>query len=101
MFFVFVGSLDVYHIQSKNRKNIFIGFLRFCIEYFYESKKRRVDFMHQQMETRKEIKLLNTEIDLCNQIKKLLIEKGQRYSSSKQEYTDYEILKIALNRLMN
>ncbi|MCM3768899.1 MULTISPECIES: hypothetical protein [Priestia] len=57
--------------------------------------------MHQQMETSKEIKLLKAEIDLCNQIKKLLMEKGQRYLSSKQEYTDYDILKIALNRLMN
>jgi hypothetical protein len=55
----------------------------------------------QQMETRKEIKLLKAEIDLCNQIRKLLMEKGQRYISSKQEYTEYEILKIALNRLMN
>ncbi|MGK3722150.1 hypothetical protein ACSLFS_24045 [Priestia megaterium] len=57
--------------------------------------------MYQQMETKREIKLLKAEIDLCNQIRKLLMEKGQRYFSSKQEYTDYEILKIALNRLMN
>jgi hypothetical protein len=57
--------------------------------------------VHQQVETRKEIKLLKAEIDLCNQIRKLLMEKGQRYLSSQQEYTDYDILKIALNRLMN
>jgi hypothetical protein len=57
--------------------------------------------VHQQVETRKEIKLLKAEIDLCNQIRKLLMEKDQRYLSSQQEYTDYDILKIALNRLMN
>ncbi|MEB4861346.1 MULTISPECIES: hypothetical protein [Priestia] len=57
--------------------------------------------MHQQMEIRKEIKLLKAEIDLCNQIRKSLMEKSHRYLSSKQEYTEYEILKIALNRLMN
>lgn len=65
------------------------------------SKEKGVVFVHQQMETRREIKLLKAEIDLCNQIRKLLMEKGQRYFSSKQDYTDYEILKIALNRLMN
>ncbi|MED4298080.1 hypothetical protein P4678_26080 [Priestia megaterium] len=57
--------------------------------------------MHQQIETRKELKLLNSEIDLCNQIRKLLIERGQMYLESKQEYTEYEVLQIALNRLMN
>ncbi|KRF50221.1 hypothetical protein ASG98_27200 [Bacillus sp. Soil531] len=57
--------------------------------------------MHQQIETRKELKLLNSEIDLCNQIRKLLVERGQMYLESKQEYTEYEVLQIALNRLMN
>ena len=57
--------------------------------------------MHQQIETRKEIKLLDSEIDLCNQIRKLLVERGQMYLESKQEYTEYEVLQIALNRLMN
>ena len=57
--------------------------------------------MDQQIETRKELKLLNSEIDLCNQIRKLLHERGQRYLESKQEYTEYEVLQIALNRLMN
>jgi hypothetical protein len=55
----------------------------------------------QQIETRKELKLLNSEIDLCNQIRKLLVERGQMYLESKQEYTEYEVLQIALNRLMN
>jgi len=55
----------------------------------------------QQIETRKEIKLLDSEIDLCNQIRKLLVERGQMYLESKQEYTEYEVLQIALNRLMN
>lgn len=31
---------DVYHIQVKNRKKVFIGLLRFCIEYFYEFKRK-------------------------------------------------------------
>ncbi|QJX74764.1 hypothetical protein [Priestia megaterium] len=57
--------------------------------------------MGQQIETRKEIKLLDYEIDLCNQIRKLLVEKGLMYLESKQEYTEYEVLQIALNRLMN
>lgn len=57
--------------------------------------------MNQQIETRKEIKLLDSEIDLCNQIRKLLVERGQMYLESKQEYTEYEVLQIALNRLMN
>ncbi|MDI3089715.1 hypothetical protein [Priestia megaterium] len=57
--------------------------------------------MDQQIETIKELKLLNSEIDLCNQIRKLLVERGQMYLESKQEYTEYEVLQIALNRLMN
>ncbi|MHA7098716.1 hypothetical protein [Priestia aryabhattai] len=57
--------------------------------------------MYQQVETRKEMKLLNSEIDLCNQIRKLLVQRGQRHLESKQEYTEYEVLQIALNRLMN
>ncbi|PEB61944.1 hypothetical protein COM86_21525 [Priestia megaterium] len=57
--------------------------------------------MDQQIETRKELKLLNSEIDLCNQIRKLLVERGQMYLESKQEYTEYEVLQITLNRLMN
>ncbi|CAI8945702.1 Aspartyl-phosphate phosphatase Spo0E family protein [Priestia megaterium] len=57
--------------------------------------------MDQQIETRKEIKLLDSEIDLCNQIRKLLVKRGQMYLESKQEYTEYEVLQIALNRLMN
>ncbi|MGG3581023.1 hypothetical protein ABEU81_00765 [Priestia megaterium] len=57
--------------------------------------------MDQQIETRKEIKLLDSEIDLCNQIRKFLVERGQMYLESKQEYTEYEVLQIALNRLMN
>ncbi|MED4286700.1 hypothetical protein P4679_32895 [Priestia megaterium] len=57
--------------------------------------------MDQQIETRKEIKLLDSEIDLCNQIRKLLVERGQMYLESKEEYTEYEVLQIALNRLMN
>jgi hypothetical protein len=65
------------------------------------SKEKGDDLVHQRIETRKEIKLLDSEIDLCNQIRKLLLERGQRYLESKQEYTEYEVLQIALNRLMN
>lgn len=57
--------------------------------------------MDQQIEARKEIKLLDSEIDLCNQIRKFLAERSQMYLESKQEYTEYEVLQIALNRLMN
>lgn len=53
------------------------------------------------MEIRKEIILLDFEIDLCNQIRKLLVERSQMYLESKKEYTEYEVLQIALNRLMN
>ncbi|MEW4267112.1 hypothetical protein ACLHWY_25315 [Priestia aryabhattai] len=65
------------------------------------SKEKGDDLVHQGIETRKEIRLLDSEIDLCNQIRKLLLERGQRYLESKQEYTEYEVLQIALNRLMN
>ncbi|MDD9783107.1 hypothetical protein P4607_26925 [Priestia megaterium] len=65
------------------------------------SKEKGDDLVHQRIETRKEIQLLDSEIDLCNQIGKLLLERGQRYLESKQEYTEYEVLQIALNRLMN
>ena len=65
------------------------------------SKEKGDDLVHQRIETRKEIRLLDSEIDLCNQIRKLLLERGQRYLGSKQEYTEYEVLQIALNRLMN
>ncbi|MFE7084128.1 hypothetical protein [Priestia megaterium] len=59
------------------------------------------DLVDQHIESIKEIKLLDSEIELCNQIRKLLIEKSERHLVSKQEYTEYEVLKIALNRLMN
>ncbi|MED4797336.1 hypothetical protein P9683_20760 [Priestia megaterium] len=65
------------------------------------SKEKGDDLVHQRIETRKEIQLLDSEFDLCNQIGKLLLERGQRYLESKQEYTEYEVLQIALNRLMN
>ncbi|MGN2275084.1 hypothetical protein [Priestia megaterium] len=65
------------------------------------SKEKGDDLVHQRIETRKEIRLLDSEIDLCNQIRKLLLERGERYLESKQEYTEYEVLQIALNRLMN
>ena len=58
--------------------------------------------MSKQAEAIKEVKLLDAEIDLCNQIKNLLNQGGKlRDLKLKREYTEYEILQIALNRLMN
>ncbi|KRF53830.1 hypothetical protein ASG98_25555 [Bacillus sp. Soil531] len=57
--------------------------------------------MSKQKECIKEIKLLDSEIDLCNRIRNLLNQGVWRDLQFKKEYTDYEILQIALNRLMN
>ncbi|MBU3568623.1 hypothetical protein IUK39_00270 [Priestia aryabhattai] len=57
--------------------------------------------MSKQAEVIKEVKLLNAEIDLCNRIKNLLNQGKLRDLQLKKEYTEYEILQIALNRLMN
>ncbi|RDZ05844.1 hypothetical protein C3744_29250 [Priestia megaterium] len=57
--------------------------------------------MYKQTESIKEIKLLDSEIDLCNRIKNLLNQGVWRDLQFEKEYTEYEILQIALNRLMN
>jgi hypothetical protein len=49
----------------------------------------------------KEIKLLNSQIHLCDEIRKLLSKKERRHLPFIQEYTDHEIVHIALNRLMS
>lgn len=48
-----------------------------------------------------EIKLLDSEIYLCNQIQDLLKKRDRRNRYSKRQYTEHEILQIALNRLMS
>jgi hypothetical protein len=57
--------------------------------------------MSKQTESIKEIKLLDSEVDLCNRIRNLLNQRVWRDLQLKKEYTEYEILQIALNRLMN
>jgi hypothetical protein len=57
--------------------------------------------MSKQAEAIKEVKLLNAEIDLYNRIKNLSNQGKLRDLQLKKEYTEYEILQIALNRLMN
>jgi len=49
----------------------------------------------------KEIKLLNSQIHLCDEIRKLLRKKERRHLPFIQEYTENEIVHIALNRLMS
>ncbi|PEA35518.1 hypothetical protein COE67_18140 [Priestia megaterium] len=57
--------------------------------------------MSNQMKDIKEIKLLNSQIHLCDEIRKLLRKKERRHLPFIQEYTDHEIVHIALNRLMS
>jgi len=58
--------------------------------------------MSKQTEAIKEISLLDPEIDLCNRIRNLLNQGGGwRELQLKKEHTEYKILQIALNRLMN
>ena len=49
----------------------------------------------------KEIKLLDSQIHLCDEIRKLLRKKERRHLPFIQEYTENEIVHIALNRLMS
>lgn len=56
----------------------------------------------KQTEAIKEISLLDPEIDWCNRIRNLLNQGGGwRELQLKKEHTEYKILQIALNRLMN
>jgi predicted DCC family thiol-disulfide oxidoreductase YuxK len=55
----------------------------------------------KQMKDINEIKLLDSEIYLCNQIKDLLKKRDRRNRYSKRHYTEHEVLQIALNRLMS
>ncbi|KRD82524.1 hypothetical protein ASE51_23335 [Bacillus sp. Root147] len=57
--------------------------------------------MSNQMKDIKEIKLLDSQIHLCDEIRKLLRKKERRHLPFIQEYTENEIVHIALNRLMS
>lgn len=47
------------------------------------------------------IRLLDSQIHLCDEIRKLLIKKETRKLHLIQEYTEHDIVDIALNRLMS
>ncbi|MBT2255647.1 hypothetical protein [Priestia megaterium] len=55
--------------------------------------------MSKQIEDIKEIKLLDFQVHLCEEIRKLLRKK--RNLPFTQEYTEHDIVHIALNRLMS
>jgi hypothetical protein len=57
--------------------------------------------MSKQMNDIKEIKLLDSQIHLCEEIRKLLRKKEKRHLPFTQEYTEHDIVHIALNRLMS
>ncbi|MEC1071610.1 hypothetical protein [Priestia megaterium] len=57
--------------------------------------------MSKQIKDRKEIKLLDSQIYLCDEIRNLLKKKEKRSLAFEQEYTEHDILHIALNRLMS
>lgn len=57
--------------------------------------------MSKQMEDINEIKLLDSQVHLCEEIRKLLREKEKRNLPFIQESTEHEIVHIASNRLMS
>ncbi|MFL7943038.1 hypothetical protein [Priestia megaterium] len=57
--------------------------------------------MSEQMKDIQVIRLLNSQIHLCDEIRKLLIKKETRKLPFVQEYTEHDIIDIALNRLMS
>ncbi|KNH24009.1 MULTISPECIES: hypothetical protein [Priestia] len=57
--------------------------------------------MSEQMKDIQVIRLLNSQIHLCDEIRKLLIKKETRNLPFVQEYTEHDIIDIALNRLMS
>lgn len=48
--------------------------------------------MSKQIKDRKEIKLLDSQIYLCDEIRKLLKKKEKRSLAFEQEYTEHDIL---------
>jgi hypothetical protein len=57
--------------------------------------------MSKQMKDIQEIKLLDSQIHLCDEIRKLLRKKERRNLPFVQEYIEHDVVDIALNRLMS
>ncbi|MGG0343673.1 hypothetical protein ABEY50_26885 [Priestia megaterium] len=57
--------------------------------------------MAEQMKDVQVIRLLDSQIYLCDEIRKLLIKKETRNLHLIQGYTEHDIVDIALNRLMS
>ncbi|MEM4997231.1 hypothetical protein WKH56_32070 [Priestia sp. SB1] len=57
--------------------------------------------MSKQIHGIQEIKLLDSQIHLCNEIKRLLKKKERRHLHITKDYTEHDIVGIALNRLMS
>lgn len=53
------------------------------------------------MKDRQVIRLLDSQIYLCDEIRKLLIKKETRNLHLIQEYTEHDVVDIALNKLMS
>jgi len=57
--------------------------------------------LSKQMEDVQVIRLLDSQIHLCDEIRKLLIKKETRNLHLIKGYTEHDIIDIALNRLMS
>ncbi|MGG2089079.1 hypothetical protein ABFY59_19050 [Priestia aryabhattai] len=57
--------------------------------------------MSKQMEDVQVIRLLDSQIYLCDEIRKLLIKKETKNLHLIKGYTEHDIIDIALNRLMS
>ena len=57
--------------------------------------------MSEQMKDMRAIRFLDSQIHLCDEIRKLLIKKETRNLHLIKGYTEHDIIDIALNRLMS
>ncbi|MEH7358888.1 MULTISPECIES: hypothetical protein [Priestia] len=57
--------------------------------------------MSKQLEDVQVIRLLDSQIHLCDEIRKLLIKKETRNLHLIKGYTEHDIIDISLNRLMS
>jgi hypothetical protein len=57
--------------------------------------------MSKQLEDVQVIRLLDSQIHLCDEIRKLLIKKETRNLHLIKGYTEHDVIDIALNRLMS
>ncbi|WP_374988314.1 hypothetical protein Q5794_19070 [Priestia megaterium] len=57
--------------------------------------------MSKQIKDRKEIKLLDSQIYLCDEIRKLLKKKEKRSLAFEQEYTEHDILHKTLSFILS